>query len=434
MSPASVPHRNFFSDAIARMSAGTLVSAILFSLAIAGMPAHAQTFTVLHAFTGFEDGSEPEAGLTMDADGNFYGTTYGYGTTTLGTVFELARAGSGWVLTPLYDFSGVDGAYPAGRVAIGVDGTLYGTTAGGGNPNCRYVGYAGCGLVFQLTPTAGSKTHPASWTMTVLYQFSGSDGANPQGDLSFDTEGNIYGTTQSGGSTNNGVIYKLTPSSGGWTETVLYSAQNNGDGALPNGGVVLDSSGNLYGVFTYGGPNGLGAVYQLSPSGSGWTERTLHGFAGSDGANPFGGLIMDSPGNIYGSTPFGGGGAGTVFQMVYTNDSWTFSTLYSFSAFGQPGPEDKLTLDAAGNLFGATYEYGLYGRGSVFRLTPSSGGWTYASLHDFIGGPDGYGPNGNLILDSTGNLYGTTANSVPPALIWVGIGNAIEITPESSCQ
>ncbi|HEY5176349.1 MAG TPA: choice-of-anchor tandem repeat GloVer-containing protein [Terriglobales bacterium] len=299
--------------------------------------------------------------------------------------------------------------HPWGRVAIGRDGTLYGTTAGGG--------IYGSGTVFHLTP---SPTAPRSalvpWNETVLHSFNGSDGSGPQNDLIFDQAGSIYGTIPYGGLCNSGcgVVYKLTPSGSGWTETLLYSFVGN-EGEHPIGGVVFGRSGNLYGVFEQGGPAGRGAVYQLSPSGGSWTEQTLQGFDGrDDGAYPVGGLIIDSSGNLYGTTSCCGyGGGGTAFELMPgSGGGWTFNTLYRLPGNGVGlGPVDKLLMDGAGNLYGTSYQGGdIYGgRGAVFKLSFSNGRWWYTSLHDFAGPPnDGAEPHSNLVFDASGNLWGTT--------------------------
>jgi uncharacterized repeat protein (TIGR03803 family) len=256
------------------------------------------------------------------------------------------------------------------------------------------------------------KTALAPWNETVLYRFTGgSDGAEPLGDLTLDMAGNIYGSALSG---NNfyGVIYELMPSGGGWTETVLYRPQNDGrQGINPHDGPIFDSSGNLYGTFSAGGPNNAGTAYQLSPSGPGWVEHTLYTFSGgSDGGRPWGGLTMDTSGNLYGATSAGGaGGGGTVFELTPSGGGWTFNTLQSFSGSGgEPGPLARLTMDATGNLYGTTNADGAHRCGSVFKLTPSSGSWTFTSLHDFTCGSDGSGTSSTLVFDANGNLYGTT--------------------------
>jgi uncharacterized repeat protein (TIGR03803 family) len=391
-----------------RPATAALAVAIVLAPAAAAPPAaQAQTYTVIHNFTGGIDGADPQAGLAMDRAGNFYGTTNGGGAKDLGAVFKLKYHGSAWVLSTLYSFGEVefDGADPQGRVSIAADGTLYGTTI---------TGESNVGTVFHLIPGAAApKSALAAWNETILHKFSeqGIDGQEPQGDLLFDQSGNIYGTTFFGGGHGNGVIYELTPSNGSWTENILYAARNNGDGMEARGGVISDAAGNLYGVFGYGGPDGRGAVYELSPSGSGWTEQTVYGFTGgTDGEFPFGGLIMDSAGNLYGTTSSSGsGGGGTVFELTPTNGAWTFNLLYSFSGENYDGPLDKLVMDAASNLYGTTSGEGAFGYGSVFKLTPSNGGWTYSSLHDFSGGSDGRYPVCSLVLDASGNLYGTAS-------------------------
>lgn len=248
----------------------------------------------------------------------------------------------------------------------------------------------------------------------------------PLADLTFDSLGNIYGTTFHGGSAGNGVIYEVTPSGGAWTETVLYSPPNSDDGTLALGGIVFDNSGDINGVFALGGPYGYGVVYELSPSGSGWTEQTVHGFTdGSDGAQPMGGLIRDSTGNLYGET-FGGGngGGGTEYELTPTNGGWTLSTLYGFSGPYGGGPAEKPVMDSTGSLYGTTYMDGTYGYGAAFKLTRSNGGWTYTSFHDFTGGSDGANPTCSLVFDANGNLYGTTRGGGAN-----GYGVVFEITP-----
>lgn len=403
---------------------------MVFALAIVATPAaQGQTFQVIHNFTGGGDGAGPAAGLTLDIAGNLYGTAQGGGV-GYGVVFKLRHSGSAWVLTPLYSFGGgSDGSFPDGRVAVAQDGTLYGTTSRGGSGNgCQ--GY-GCGTVFRLTPSpTAPRTALTPWSETVFFRFTGgSDGAVPSGDLTFDQSGNVYGTAGQGGLQTNcsgygcGVVYELTPSGGSWTETVLYSFEGYSysgqgyDGSSPSGGVVFDRAGNLYGATANGGQYVQGEVYQLSPSGSSWTEQILYSFTGHpDGWSPTGGLIMDSSGNLYGATTGGGNnacggyGCGTVFEVTPNNGGWSFNTLYQFTGLGYEnncGPWDKLLMDDAGSLYGTTFCGGPIGLGTVFKLTPSNGGWAYTDLHDFTNHGDGYGPIGSVMLDANGNLYGT---------------------------
>jgi uncharacterized repeat protein (TIGR03803 family) len=377
-------------------------------------PAWAQTYHVIYNFTGGPDGASPFTGLTIDAGGNIYGTAFSGGVAGFGTVFSLNSSGSGWILSPLHSFAGGnDGAGPVGRLIVGPDGLVYGSTsAGGGNPCADYNGNQGCGTVYTLRPPPHA---PASvmvnWASNVLYRFSGSDGAYPQGDLTFDQAGNIYGTTINGGSADWGVVYSLTRSGGGWTQSLLYQAGHDGDGQYPWGGIAFDSSGNLYGTFSQTGPGGYGSVYKLARSGSGWVETLIHSFTfhGNDGAAPQGGLISDAAGNLYGTTVHDATGGGTVFELTSSGGNWTYNFMYGLTGGIDLGPYDKLLMDASGNLYGTTFGDGQYGYGSVFKLTHSGGGWTYTSLHDFTGGSDGSNPMCRLVFDASGNLFGTAS-------------------------
>jgi len=390
------------------MRAAAMVLTIVPALSLLGtQSAQAQTFNVIHTFTGGMDGAFPEAGLTLDAAGNLYGTASAGGSSGSGTVYKLAHRGSGWTFSPLYNFAGGnDGASPIARVIFGSNGTLYGTTEIGGN--CS----SACGTVFNLGPPATAcKSVLCYWSEKVLYRFQGGtgDGYHPgYGDLVFDRSGNLYGTTINGGSNSAGIIYELTPSGGSWTEDILYNMTTS-SGIYPYSGVIFDHAGNLYGTALEGGPDSIyGTVYQLTPSGSGWAENTLYNFQkATDGASPYGGVIFDSSGNLYGTTSFNGpAGAGTVFELTPSNGSWTFTVLHSFA--GNNGPYGGLTMDAAGNLYGTTYGDGAHGYGNVFELSPSNGGWTYTDLYDFTGGSDGGYPFGTVAVGANGNLYGTT--------------------------
>jgi uncharacterized repeat protein (TIGR03803 family) len=243
---------------------------------------------------------------------------------------------------------------------------------------------------------------------------NGADGATPGSGttLAFDHARDIYGTTTLGGSNNLGTVYELTPSGDGWTEGVLYSFTGGSDEGHPYSGVTFDNTGNLYGT-TAIGPHS-GTVYELSPSGSGWTENTLYTFQnGDDGASPLAGVIFDQSGSMYGATQHGGAGnGGTAFELMPSGGNWVFSLLCGFSGQTTGGVYRNLVMDNAGNLYGTTAGDGSNGWGSVFKLTPSGGQpcfgqWTYSSLHDFTGGDDGGNPQSSLIFDTNGNLYGT---------------------------
>ncbi|MGA2370950.1 MAG: choice-of-anchor tandem repeat GloVer-containing protein [Candidatus Korobacteraceae bacterium] len=403
------------------------VLAMVFVLTIgAGQDVQAQTFNVIHDFTGGGDGAGPEAGLIMDRAGNLYGTASGGGTGGNGTVFKLAHKGSGWLLNTLYSFAGGnDGAFPTASVTIGPNGSLYGTTANGGPGN---------GIVFNVKPSpAACKTALCPWTETVLYGFSGgSDGGVPFSPVVFDQAGNLYGTTYVGGSNNSGTVYKLVPSGGNWTESVLHNFTGGNDGSDPEAGVTFDNAGNLYGTTYYGGSGIYGTVFQLTPSGSAWTENILYNFQGEGpvGCCPSAGVIFDSAGNLYGAASVGGSRVGgSVFEMQPSGGNWVLTVLYSFQGNGT-GPVSDLVMDAAGNLYGTLNTDGAYLYGSVFKLTPSSGGWTYTDLHDFTGGSDGAYPFSTVILDANGNLYGTaSAGGIALSCSGPGCGVVWEITP-----
>jgi uncharacterized repeat protein (TIGR03803 family) len=364
--------------------------------------AQAQTYRVIYNFTGGAGGSVPVAGLTMDRAGNIYGTTADGGPSGYGDVFKLTRKGSGWVFSSLHDFTGrSDGCRPFSGL-IGA-GNLYGTTAYGGTPGCPDNGGPGNGVVFKLSPPP-CLTALCPWKETVLYDFAGgSDGKLPDGfgggALVFDQAGNLYGTTANGGGTGCdygcGTVYELSRSGSGWTESVLYRFTGGSDGAVPTSTLVFDQAGNLYGTAAVGGLSGCnfsvyrgcGTVFKLLPSGSGWTESVLYSFTGaSDGGLPAGGLIFGPTGDLYGTTVEGGaGGGGTVFHLTPLNGNWTLETLHSFSGTG--GSSAALAMDGAGNLYGTTGGDGVYEQGNVFKLAPSGGGWTYTSLHDFCSEP-----------------------------------------------
>ncbi len=405
-------------------------------LGMIGAPAAcAQTYTVLHAFTGGADGGAPYGGLTMDAAGNLYGTTFGAFQrcgNQCGTVFKMKNTGQGWVLTPLYKFTGgVDGANPYAGVVFGPDGALYGTTEFGG-VSCRSDDFneSGCGNVFRLAPPPKTcySTH-CPWGETLLYSFTGdfTDGAFPTGQVAFDQAGNIYGTTISGGDFAEcpiaagwcGALFKLTHSNGGWTETVPHIFTGGPDGANPIAGLTPDTAGNCYGVAADGGGSSNGTIFELTPSG----ENTLYTLS-SNASDPEGDLIFDPAGNIYGTTAGGANGGAAVFEMTLS-DGWNFTRLYNLGgSLDEDGPRSGVIRDGAGNLYGTAVDLGSNGVGLVFKLTPSDGGWTYTVLHEFATGEGGDFPIGGRVLDAQGNLYGTAEGGGA-----YGWGVVWEITP-----
>jgi uncharacterized repeat protein (TIGR03803 family) len=333
----------------------------------------------------------------------------------------------------LYKFKGgADGAFPIGDLIFDTAGNLYGTTGWGGDLSCNSGN--GCGTVFELTPSS------KGWTETNLYAFQGgNDGQQPNGGVVFDTAGNLYGTTFYGGAYGGGTVFKLAPNSdGSWTESVLYSfcsSTNCPDGAYPQGGLILDVAGNVYGTTADGGIYLYGTVFELMPnSEGGWTESVLHSFGNTgDGAIPFDTLIFDAAGNLYGTTYWGPQsqsylGPGTVFKLAPNSDgSWKESLLHIFGGRADgTHPNAGVIFDKMGNLYSTTVLGGPADAGTVFKLTArSGGGWAYSVLHVFQRTPALH-PLAGLILDKAGNLYGT-ANFCDSGIDCQGV--VFEITP-----
>ena len=403
----------------ARINRRTAAMMFAVILVLVGLlpPAQAQTYSTIYNFSGGLDGANPYVGLTMDKAGNFYGTTYAGGRNNLGTVYRLKHSGTGWIADGLYSFAGGvgDGAEPLARVIFGPDGSLYGTASVGGSQTC---GEIGCGMVFQLRPPATfCRSVSCPWAETVLHFFEGpADGEFPTGELIFDGAGNLYGTTALGGVA--GTVYELTPSGNAWTENIIYDFSSE-SGYEPYGGLIVDNTGNLYGTTQDGGLNYSGTVFRLTNSGSEWMESRSYNFQLASGGYPTAGLVFDQSGNLYGATTYGGSdGAGVVFELSPSGGGWTYSVLYSFTgeygcSFDQylgAGPWAALTMDATGNLYGTTRCDGARQMGNIFRLSPSGGAWTYTSLHDFTGGEDGAFPLSNVTMDASGNLYGTASS------------------------
>lgn len=422
--------------AFVRSVATVFASAMIWMLLT--QSAQAQTFAVLHNFTGAADGASPMAGVTLDRAGNLYGTASAGGL-GYGAAFKLAHSGSGWTFNSLYQFQGgADGAIPMAALVFGPDGSLYGTTQIGGNNTCTYVGgETGCGTVFNLKPSpTRSKTVLSPWLESVIYRFTfWTDGAQPLSEVIFDPAGNLYGTTFGGGendahdgppggggcSYHCGVVYELSPSKGSWTESTLFQFSED-SGANPFAGLIFDAAGNLYGITANEGAEGLGAAFKMTPSGSGWTENTLHNFQWAEGASCLATPMMDAAGNLYagnqGYSGYYGKYDGNAFRIGPDGD---FFSLYAFAP--DDGPYAGLTMDAAGNIYGTTPIGGANNYGSVFELTPSGGGWNYTSLHDFSG-LDGCRPQGKVVIDAKGNLYGTASLCGTN-----GFGTIWEITP-----
>jgi uncharacterized repeat protein (TIGR03803 family) len=354
--------------------------------------AQAQTFSTIYNFTGGTDGGNPLNGFLIGPSGNLWGTTSSGGKYGAGVVFRLSESGEEKVL---YSFTGgADGANPNSSLIFDSSGNLYGTTYSGGA--------SGAGAVFEVTQ-AGVET--------VLYSFTGgADGANPMSKLSFDSAGNLYGTTFAGGAYGGGTVFEVVK---GGTEQVLHSFGNGSDGANPVAGVTLTAKLAIFGTTSAGGAGGYGTVFVLRQSKSDWKETILHSFElESDGATPYAGLVFDSSGNLYGTTTDGGGadggGGGTVFELSYSGGEWNFSALEGLPGSGISGTYRNVLLDASDNIYATTHCDGADGAGTVYKLTPSGGSWTYTLLYTFTGQSDGLYSYSNLVFDKQGNLYGTT--------------------------
>jgi uncharacterized repeat protein (TIGR03803 family) len=391
---------------------------MLVLVAFATESLQARTLSALHVFRSPPDGGSPWAAPIRDKHGNFYGTTWAGGTKSWGTVYKVDSTGKETILHSFV--GGKDGSNPWAGLIVDAAGNLYGTTNTGGGNYC-FNNY-GCGVVFELSQGKHG------WKETILYAFKGgSEGQNPgYGALARDKAGNLYGTTIYGGtgycSTGCGVVFKLTHTSGLWKEQVLhtFTAGSQTDGAAPYGGLVLDAAGNVYGTTSIGGsssPCGCGTVFKLDPSG---TETILYNFAGgADGAEPYATLVQDAAGNLYGTTLFGGNNLsfGTVFKL---DASGTKTLLHTFAGYPSDGsgPYAPLVQDAAGNLYGTTYFGGNssgggfcetnqqpQGCGIVFKVDTNG---KETVLHNFSYPVDGAEVNAGVILDAKGNLYGGT--------------------------
>ena len=359
-----------------------LLSAGVWSAGLSSARAQAvATLTSLGSFGG--NGSYPVAGLVQGSDGNFYGTTSNGGDATGdGTIYKTTPSGG---LTTLYTFTGgSDGSQPYAKLMQGSDGNFYGTTSAGGDAT-------GDGTVFKTTPAGG---------LTTLYTFTGgNDGSQPQAGLVQGSDGNFYGTTTYGGTDGDGTIFKLTPAG---RLTTLYTFTGGSDGSYPVAGLTQGSDGNFYGMASAGGDaNGDGTIYKITPAGA---FSVLYTFSGSDGYQPVGKLVLGSDGNFYGAAYEGGAsGDGTVFKIT---PAGALTTLYTFTG-GSDGsqPYAGLVQGSDGSLYGETSAGGANSTGTIFQLTPAGG---FTTLYAFSE-TDGAQPQSGLVLGSDGGFYGTTS-------------------------
>jgi uncharacterized repeat protein (TIGR03803 family) len=378
----------------------------VFALSLA--TATAATTNVIFSFGG-GDGEYADTDLETDSAGNIYGTTVLGGDFGGGTVFQLRHTATGWVHTVLYSFTGgADGGEPYKGVTIDREGNLYGTAVTGGSGSCE----GGCGVAYKLRHTG------STWTQTVIHAFTGGDdGSGPGARLTVDWIGNVYGMAPTGGANGLGTIYKIHRGQNGvWNLKVIHTFTGGADGSTGSAGRMIVRDGHLYGAATTGGTYGSGVVFQLTPREVGeWNFRTIYSFRGQpDGSFPYGALLFDAWGNIYGTTYYGGAnGIGAVYKLSRRfHGEWNERVLYSFQDDGTDGnsPISNLVFGGAGSLYGTTSEGGL-GSGTIFKLSPLPGGqWTETVVHAFQGPPDGGFSYNGMVVDRFGNFYGATVH------------------------
>jgi uncharacterized repeat protein (TIGR03803 family) len=409
-----------------------IAGGIAAAVAVAGIAgASAGGFRVLHAFcrkAGCPDGASPVGGVIADQAGNLYGAAGSGGSSGLGVVFELANGGRKLSYSRLHSFCAgncKDGRMPSFPLIRDVAGNLYGTTATGGSK--------GGGVVFELTPGADR------WTLKVLHTFcapesgtckegsSPSAGLSYQGDavgLPYDGQSPLYGTTAMGGSLNGGTVFELSLSDGKWRAKPLHAfcpPPSCASGSTALGGLVLDSGGNIFGVANLGGSHDEGAIFELSSAGSKYNYAVIYSFCSqqtcTDGIRPGTGLALDGLGNLYGTTARSGThDAGTLFELSPDSGKFDFQVLHQFcdeaNCSDGGAPAAPLTVDEQGNVFGTTTQFGnAQGAGTLFELSPSNSGWTDTVLYDFCSEAnctDGAVPVSRIVVDGTGNLFGTT--------------------------
>jgi uncharacterized repeat protein (TIGR03803 family) len=389
--------------------AQTLAAGVCAFLLLMAPSVSAQSYSLLASFNNI-DGSNPVGDPLIDSSGNVFGTTQTGGAAGCGVIYELVNNGGGsYTNTTLYNFAGggKDGCNPYGGLVMDSSGNLYGSAPLDGE-------YA-AGVIYELANSGGT------YTESVIYAFKGhSDGAFPYGDLAMDAKGRLYGTTYNGAGGNCafgcGTVFQLTNKSGLWTKKVLHLFKKNKvDGWYPAAGVALDSKGNIYGTTNFGGSAGVGTIFKLSPPAkkkTGYKETILHAFAGAnDGCHPYSGVVPDSSGNFYGTTSgCGQFGYGTVYQLAPSGKTYTNNVIFQCNGGQGYWPYENagfVAVDPSGNVYGTASLGGAYGYGTVFAL--AGGTFTFTDLHDFEGGGnDGLYPYGGVRLDSAGSLYGTT--------------------------
>jgi uncharacterized repeat protein (TIGR03803 family) len=410
--------RSEFKKESSLMAFGRLVIAAAVTIVLTTAVSAATGPKILHNFTGGSDGELPiwYGNLVFDSKGNLYGTASGGGSSACGggcgMVFELSPSTSGWQKTTLYNFVGGsnDGGQPDSGVVFDKAGNLYGTTVQGG---------AGCGTVFKLSPASGGR-----WDETMIHSFSGTggnDGCEPIAGVIVDKDGNVFGTVPNGGANGDGMVFELTNSGGVWRETVLHNfGFGIDDGGSPWSALVMDSTGNLYGTTQMGGASGVGTVFKLSQLGGVWSENVIYSFGFSGGYYPSSAVVFDKAGNLYGTASYGGSGTvcspscGVVYELKHSTNGWSERVVYNFLG-GTDGsyPVAGVTI-AGGGLYGTTSFggggpcsiNGLTGCGTIFSLKQSSGKWAERVLR--LNGTDGANPQAGLVANKNGVIFGAT--------------------------
>jgi uncharacterized repeat protein (TIGR03803 family) len=420
------------------LAASCIVAAtgLLLALASSGT-VKASSGKIIYSFQGGSDGDYPLSDLILDSAGNLYGTTDLGGTGTAcnggcGTVFRLQRTSNGWKEQVLYSFAGgADGINPEAGLIFDSSGNLYGTTANGGG---------GGGTVFKLALNSkGGWTESVIHSFNCQ-----SEGCNPQTDLSFDAHGNLFSTMSVGPTGGPGAVFELMPqSNGSWKETTIYEFKGPPDGSMPSSPVALDSQGDVFGMTEFGGSGtcllrsstlGCGIVYELTPNSGGWTETVIHNFTrgGGFGVNPSTGFFQDKAGHLFGTTVAGGNGFGSVFELDLSQKKGKQQTVVH-RFYGNPdgkGPTGQVAMNANGAMFGATGGGGANRSGTVFELSFSqTTGWRERLLHTFAGGTDGLAPFGGVVSDAQGHIYGTTSFGGTGTACRAGCGTVYEVTP-----
>ena len=368
-------------------------------LSASGMANGDFSLKTIASFSG-PDGSNPFAGVTVDARGNLYGTTYSGGAKNDGTVYKIA-AGTG-TLSTIASFNLANGAFPYAGLTIDAHGNLYGTTFSGG-PNSR-------GTVFEIAAGTG--------TLKTIASFGGTNGATPFGGVTVDARGNLYGTTYDGGAKHDGTVFEIVA---GTDRLKTIASFRGANGASPYGGLTIDARGNLYGTTFGGGSKNDGTVFEIAAGTR--TISTIASFNGTDGAQPHAGLTLDAQGNLYGTTGIGGShDLGTVFEIAA--GTTTLKTIASFNATNGLEPLGGLTVDSHGNLYGTTSGGGAHDAGTAYEI--AAGTRTISTIASF-NGTGGGAPYAGLTPDAQGNLYGTTSGGGPD-----NVGTVFELVNNSA--